>query len=54
MVDGGINDGVPPPKNMEVSLRPGVSAASYAISASNAAHHAASSTVSRTWLLKSQ
>ena len=40
-VAGGIRLGVPPPKKIEETRRPGDSAASCAMSASNAAHHAA-------------
>ncbi len=53
-VSGGISEGVPPPKKIEPSRRPGNAAASCARSASMAARQAAWSTLSRTWLLKSQ
>jgi hypothetical protein len=53
-IRGGISEGVPPPKKMDVSLRWGSKAASWARSASSAFCHAASSTSARTWLLKSQ
>jgi hypothetical protein len=53
-VAGSISDGVPPPKKMEVSVRPGSSRASCARSASKASRHASWSIVDRTWLLKSQ
>ena len=53
-VPGGISDGVPPPKKIEVSSRPPVRVASCAMSASSAACHWPMSVRSRTWLLKSQ
>ncbi|MDQ1158628.1 hypothetical protein QE385_002955 [Sphingomonas sp. SORGH_AS 950] len=53
-VAGGISEGVPPPKKIEVSRRSGSASASCARSASSAFCHAAWSTDSRTWLLKSQ
>src|SRR3954453_10454719 len=53
-VAGGISEGVPPPKKSEVRRRPGVAAASYARSASNASRQLSWSTVSRTCELKSQ
>ena len=46
--------GVPPPKKIDVSGRPPISAASCARSARRAARHACWSVFSRTWLLKSQ
>jgi hypothetical protein len=53
-VAGGISEGVPPPKKIEPRGRPGSRAASWARSASIAPRHASWSTLSRTWLLKSQ
>ena len=53
-VAGSISDGVPPPKKIEVSRRPGSSRASCARSASSASRHASWSMLARTWLLKSQ
>jgi len=54
-VSGRISDGVPPPRKMLVTMRPGASAAMWAISRANAAPKRASSTPAiRTWLLKSQ
>jgi len=41
IVAGGISEGVPPPKKIEPSVRPEVSAASWARSASSASRHAA-------------
>ena len=53
--DGCISDGVPPPKKMVDTVRPGARAAVAAISVSNARTKRASSTPPwRTWLLKSQ
>ena len=53
-VAGSISDGVPPPKKIEVSFRPGSSRASCARSASSASRHSSWSMLARTWLLKSQ
>ena len=53
-VAGAISEGVPPPKKMESSLRPGVSAAKWSSSANSARRHRSWSTSARTWLLKSQ
>ena len=54
-VAGCISDGVPPPKKMLETVRPGARAAVAAISASNARAKRASSIAAwRTWLLKSQ
>jgi hypothetical protein len=53
-VAGAISDGVPPPKNTLVTVRPGASAATASISATSARRQRGSSTVSATWLLKSQ
>ena len=54
-VPGFIREGVPPPKNMEATLRPFVSAARCASSARKAATKRSSSIAcARTWLLKSQ
>jgi hypothetical protein len=53
-VAGGMSEGVPPPKKIEPSRRPGRTAASQARSASRASRHPAWSTDARTWLLKSQ
>ena len=52
---GCISEGVPPPKKIVDTVRPGTRAAVAAISASNARTKRASSTPPwRTWLLKSQ
>ena len=53
-VAGGISEGVPPPKKMEVTTRPAVMAAKWSISRHRAVRHRAWSTLLRTWLLKSQ
>src|SRR5271170_8027861 len=53
-VSGGIKDGVPPPKKIEATARSGTSADWRSRSASNARVQRAASTLSRTWLLKSQ
>src|SRR6185312_15017910 len=54
-VAGCINDGVPPPKKIVETVRPGTRAAVAAISAVNARTKRASSIAAwRTWLLKSQ
>jgi hypothetical protein len=54
-VAGCISEGVPPPRKMLVTVRPGTRAAVAAISVSNARRKRASSIVAwRTWLLKSQ
>ena len=53
-VAGSISEGVPPPKKIEVSVRPGRSRASCFRSASKASRHASWSIDERTWLLKSQ
>ena len=52
---GGISEGVPPPKKMEETVRPGVRAANHASSVPSAfAKESASTPSCRTWLLKSQ
>ena len=52
---GGIKEGVPPPKKMEVTVRPGVRAANHVSSVPRAFAKERASTPSwRTWLLKSQ
>ena len=51
---GGIRLGVPPPKKIDSSGSPPASAASCRMSAISASCQAGWSTVSRTWLLKSQ
>ena len=54
-VAGCISDGVPPPKKMLDTVRPGMRAAVAAISVANARRKRASSIAAwRTWLLKSQ
>ncbi len=54
-VAGCISDGVPPPKKIVDTVRPGARAAVVAISAVNARTKRASSIAAwRTWLLKSQ
>src|SRR5258708_28912634 len=54
-VSGCIRDGVPPPRKMLDTVRPGVRAAVEAISVSNARRKRGSSMAAwRTWLLKSQ
>ena len=54
-VAGCISDGVPPPKKMVETMRPGTRAAVAAISAVKARRKRASSIAAwRTWLLKSQ
>jgi hypothetical protein len=53
-VAGSIRDGVPPPKKIDVTLRPGSKRASCAKSSSSASRHASWSMPERTWLLKSQ
>ncbi len=54
-MSGFISDGVPPPKKIVDTVRPGARAAVAAISAVNARTNRASSISAwRTWLLKSQ
>jgi hypothetical protein len=54
-VAGAIRDGVPPPKKMDETRRPGASRPMAAISLRNAATNRTSSMPPwRTWLLKSQ
>ena len=54
-VAGCISEGVPPPKKMVETVRPGTRAAVAAISAAKARTKRASSMAAwRTWLLKSQ
>jgi hypothetical protein len=54
-VAGCISDGVPPPKKMDETVRPGTRAAVVAISAVKARTKRVSSMAAwRTWLLKSQ
>ena len=54
-VAGSISDGVPPPRKIEVTVRPGALSASVAISrAKAAAKRCWSGGWWRTWLLKSQ
>jgi hypothetical protein len=54
-VCGCISDGVPPPRKIEVTSRPGTRAAVVSISRAKARTKRASSTgACRTWLLKSQ
>ena len=49
-----MSDGVPPPKNMLVTVRPGTSSAKCSSSAIRAARQRRCSTAAATWLLKSQ
>ena len=52
---GGMSEGVPPPKKMEVTVRPGVRSANHESSVPMARAKESVSTAScRTWLLKSQ
>ena len=54
-VSGFMSEGVPPPKKMLVTVRPGMRAAVWAISRRKAARNRSWSTGWwRTWLLKSQ
>jgi len=54
-VCGRISDGVPPPRKIEDTFRPGARAAMVSISQANARAYRSSSTgACRTWLLKSQ
>jgi hypothetical protein len=53
-VSGSISDGVPPPKNIVSTRRPGASRAACSSSVSSALRQRTCSTPSRTWLLKSQ
>jgi hypothetical protein len=54
-VEGCINDGVPPPKKIVETVRPGAREAVVAISAAKARTKRSSSIAARrTWLLKSQ
>jgi hypothetical protein len=54
-VSGFMSEGVPPPKKMLVTVRPGTRAAVWAISRRKAARYLSWSTGWwRTWLLKSQ
>ena len=55
MVAGCISDGVPPPKKIDDTVRPGTRAAVAAISAAKRAHKTRLvDRPRRTWLLKSQ
>ena len=55
MVAGCISEGVPPPKKIDDTVRPGARAAVAAISAAKArANRGSSMAACRTWLLKSQ
>jgi len=54
-VCGRINDGVPPPRKIDETTRPGARAAVVSISRANARENRSSSIgACRTWLLKSQ
>jgi hypothetical protein len=53
-VSGSMSDGVPPPRKIERSTRPGTSRPIRAISASKARPQAPWSMRAATWLLKSQ